>query len=98
VVCRVDEETFDLIDGQQRTTTAYITLCAIRDALRELQNAMPEELPGQLFSARRIGRAGRGSAFGSISNTRTPATYWSAMRGAMLGPLRATARAPFAIS
>jgi hypothetical protein len=36
VVCRTDDEVYDLIDRQQRTTTAYITLCAIRDALRDM--------------------------------------------------------------
>ncbi|WP_152971359.1 DUF262 domain-containing protein, partial [Rhizobium ecuadorense] len=31
VVCREAGDVFDLIDGQQRTTTAYLTLCALRD-------------------------------------------------------------------
>jgi hypothetical protein len=37
-----------LIDGQQRTTTAFLTLCAIRDAFTELGAAAPDELKGQI--------------------------------------------------
>jgi len=51
VVCRVDDEVYDLIDGQQRTTTAYITLCAIRDALRDMNATVPDELPGQIAAS-----------------------------------------------
>lgn len=51
VVCRDKDEVYDLIDGQQRTTTAYITLCAIRDALRALEADVPDELPGQIAAS-----------------------------------------------
>jgi hypothetical protein len=51
VVCREKDEVYDLIDGQQRTTTAYITLCAIRDALRDLGADVPNELPGQIAAS-----------------------------------------------
>jgi len=44
VVCKGDDQVFELIDGQQRTTTAYLTLCAIRDALADIGAAVPEEL------------------------------------------------------
>lgn len=33
VVCPRPDNAFDLIDGQQRTTTLFVTLCAIRDRL-----------------------------------------------------------------
>ncbi len=48
VVCQTDDEVFELIDGQQRTTTAYLTLCAIRDLLHDLGAGIPDELPGQI--------------------------------------------------
>ncbi len=48
VVCCGKDDVFDLIDGQQRATTAYITLCAIRDAFRDLSCAPPDELEGQI--------------------------------------------------
>lgn len=37
VVCARPDGVFDLIDGQQRMTTAYLVLCAIRDYLKGLQ-------------------------------------------------------------
>lgn len=36
VACKSDNGVYQLIDGQQRMTTIYITLCAIRDHLKEL--------------------------------------------------------------
>lgn len=51
VVCVGSDDVFELIDGQQRTTTAYLTLCALRDALVELGQSLPEELKGQIASS-----------------------------------------------
>lgn len=51
VVCKDENDVFELIDGQQRTTTAYLTLCAIRDGLVELEQSLPEELKGQIASS-----------------------------------------------
>jgi hypothetical protein len=51
VVCKDNNEVFELIDGQQRSTTAYLTLCALRDALLELDEAIPEELKNQIASS-----------------------------------------------
>lgn len=51
VVCLSNDNVFELIDGQQRTTTAYLTLCALRDALTELDQSLPEELKGQIASS-----------------------------------------------
>ena len=48
VVCRADDDVYDLIDGQQRTTTAFITLCAIRDTFLDLGEAAPDVLTGQI--------------------------------------------------
>jgi uncharacterized protein with ParB-like and HNH nuclease domain len=48
VVCQADDKVFDLIDGQQRATTSFITLCAIRDALRDLNAGIPDGLVGQI--------------------------------------------------
>ncbi len=48
VVCRGGDDLFDLIDGQQRTTTTYITLCAIRDALKDLGASIPDTLSDQI--------------------------------------------------
>lgn len=36
VVCPGADGVFDLIDGQQRMTTLFVTLCSIRDRLRQL--------------------------------------------------------------
>lgn len=51
VVCLGKDDVFELIDGQQRTTTAYLTLCALRDSLTELGHSLPEELKGQIASS-----------------------------------------------
>jgi uncharacterized protein with ParB-like and HNH nuclease domain len=48
VVCQADDKVFDLIDGQQRATTSFITVCAIRDALRDLNASIPDGLVGQI--------------------------------------------------
>lgn len=51
VVCRASDGVYDLIDGQQRTTTAFITLCAIRDLFVEAEAPVPDELKGQIASS-----------------------------------------------
>lgn len=48
VVCPNTVGTLDLIDGQQRMTTLYLTLCAIRDRLFALGQHVPEPLPPQI--------------------------------------------------
>jgi hypothetical protein len=44
VVCPGNDEVFELIDGQQRMTTLFLTLCAIRDRFEELGEAPPAAL------------------------------------------------------
>ena len=44
VVCRADDGTFSLIDGQQRMTTIYLVLCAIRDLTQRAQRATAQYL------------------------------------------------------
>lgn len=44
VVCGGDDGTNQLIDGQKRLTTTYLALCAIRDALAEVNARPPETL------------------------------------------------------
>jgi hypothetical protein len=51
VVCADSTNVFELIDGQQRMTTSFVTLCAVRDAMFELKAQLPEELPGQIAAA-----------------------------------------------
>lgn len=48
VVCAGDGGVLDLIDGQQRTTTAFLTLCAIRDRLAALGASQPDTLKNQI--------------------------------------------------
>jgi hypothetical protein len=50
VVCPGAAGVFDLIDGQQRTTTAFLTLCAIRDALKDADEPIPSTLSAQIAS------------------------------------------------
>lgn len=51
VVCPGKDGVFDLIDGQQRMTTLFVTLCAIRDRLRELGESDSSVLKSQLADA-----------------------------------------------
>lgn len=51
VVCPGQNGVLDLIDGQQRMTTLYVTLCAIRDRLRELGDDGSKVLGSQLSDA-----------------------------------------------
>lgn len=48
VVCPGGDGTFQLIDGQQRLTTCYLTLCAIRDALAQAGAPASDTLRGQI--------------------------------------------------
>ncbi|WP_210358344.1 GmrSD restriction endonuclease domain-containing protein [Sphingomonas beigongshangi] len=50
VVCPSHDGVFDLIDGQQRMTTLFVTLCAIRDRLEELGDVIETPISGQLSS------------------------------------------------
>ena len=51
VVCPGRSALLDLIDGQQRMTTLYITLCAIRDRLQSLGDAGSSVLNSQIAAA-----------------------------------------------
>jgi len=44
VVCRDSQANFELIDGQQRLTTSYLILCALRDALVAVGSTVPGNL------------------------------------------------------
>lgn len=48
VVCPGEDGVFDLIDGQQRMTTLFLTLCAIRDRFEELGDKIPGALSPQI--------------------------------------------------
>ncbi|WP_374425431.1 DUF262 domain-containing protein [Paracoccus sp. (in: a-proteobacteria)] len=51
VVCPGRDGVLDLIDGQQRMTTLYIILCAIRDRLEELRAPASSVLNAQIADA-----------------------------------------------
>ncbi|WP_342152247.1 DUF262 domain-containing protein [Methylorubrum sp. SB2] len=51
VVCAAGGAVFDLIDGQQRSTTSFLTLCALRDMIEELNQSVPPTLKGQISSS-----------------------------------------------
>ena len=48
VVLGREDLTFEIIDGQQRMTTLFITLCAMRDNFKNLNKIPPKELAGQI--------------------------------------------------
>jgi Protein of unknown function DUF262 len=51
VVCPANDGVCDLIDGQQRTTTALLILCAIRDLFVESGEMLPADLPIQIAAS-----------------------------------------------
>lgn len=51
VVCKSADSVFELIDGQQRTTTSYLTLCAIRDELIEIGAEITQDMKDQIASS-----------------------------------------------
>jgi len=51
VVCRAEDGIYSLIDGQQRMTTIYLILCAIRDVLIELGEKPNTTLMNQIQDA-----------------------------------------------
>jgi uncharacterized protein with ParB-like and HNH nuclease domain len=48
VACLADEGIYQLIDGQQRMTTAYLVLCAIRDHIKHIEANEIEALKPQI--------------------------------------------------
>ena len=57
VVCSSKDGTFEVIDGQQRMTTAFLVLCAIRKRLKTIKAAEIEELK-QLIASAAVNRMG----------------------------------------
>ena len=57
VVCSSEDGTFEVIDGQQRMTTAFLVLCAIRDYLTELEAPEIDEL-NQIIASATVNRKG----------------------------------------
>lgn len=51
VVCRDDSGTLSLIDGQQRMTSIFLILCAIRDLLIEAEDKPSSALEGQIAAS-----------------------------------------------
>lgn len=51
VVWEPSDGHFDLIDGQQRTTTSFLTLCALRDAFVAAGAVVPPTLKDQISSS-----------------------------------------------
>lgn len=58
VVCPGSDGVLELIDGQQRVTTLFLTLCAIRDRIKELGQEPPGAL-GPQIAATSTDAAGR---------------------------------------
>ena len=52
VVCRTAHGPYDLIDGQQRMTTIFLFLCALRDVLRAMGEAASKALEAMICDTR----------------------------------------------
>jgi len=51
VTCTTDDGVYQLIDGQQRMTTAYLVLCAVRDYLKKMKAEEIQALTPQIAAA-----------------------------------------------
>ncbi|WP_454887748.1 DUF262 domain-containing protein [Sphingomonas oryzagri] len=51
VVWEPEDGLYDLIDGQQRTTTSFLTMCALRDAFIAVDADVPSTLNDQISSS-----------------------------------------------
>jgi uncharacterized protein with ParB-like and HNH nuclease domain len=51
VVCPHKGDALELIDGQQRMTTLFLTLCAIRDRCKQLGQTPPSAIGGQIAAS-----------------------------------------------
>ena len=58
VVCPGDNEVLELVDGQQRMTTLFLILCAIRDRIKKLEGREPEGF-GPMIASQSVDLAGR---------------------------------------
>lgn len=58
VVCRGEDGTYKLIDGQQRMTTIFLVFCVIRDILIELEQQPPDALKNKISAASMDPRTG----------------------------------------
>ena len=58
VTCVGDDAVYQLIDGQQRMTTSYLVLCAIRDYMKQIQGGEIQALTPQI-AATSVDRKGR---------------------------------------
>ncbi len=59
VCCTNAQGAYQLIDGQQRVTTLYVLLCAIRDAIRDAGGEPEEPLKQHIRNARQDPQTGR---------------------------------------
>ena len=58
VVCPGQDQVLDLIDGQQRMTTLFVALCAIRDQLRSLGDSSLDAALGDKIASSSVDLAG----------------------------------------
>ena len=87
VTCVGDNAVYQLIDGQQRMTTSYLVLCAIRDYMKQIQGGEIQALTPQI-AATSVDRKGRDVfryrvalqyATRSLLDRRQPGNYPSAL-------------------
>ncbi len=74
VVCENDDKRYEVIDGQQRLTTLFVALSALKNHLKTCNEDI-SDIQGMLFSTTRDDSGKQISALGSSFNMRTVRKY-----------------------
>ncbi|HVA27926.1 MAG TPA: DUF262 domain-containing protein [Candidatus Baltobacteraceae bacterium] len=86
VVCPGKDGVLELIDGQQRMTTLFITLCAVRDRMKELGAQPPRALAPQIADSSTDAFGKDRFSYRLVFSMRIAAIFWCASRMATFPP------------
>ncbi len=93
-LAREDDDVYQLIDGQQRVTTAYLTLCSIRDYLKKLEASEIKALGQQISASSTDSKGNDIFVIGSLCSTTIAVGFSTQSRRTMSSRMAKAALAP----